>query len=337
VQLLTWSLIAVNWRQIEAGSGQYDIAHGKNDPAVKHGNRTAVVWFTYQIIYPLVPALVKLSILRFYLSFATGRTLRFLVYATMAFVAAETISIVLITIFECPKHPSLAWSRHIFSRRKRYGCLPIKKLYYGQASMNIFSDIVVFALPLPVLMKLRMETHRRIGLLLLFSVGLLVPVASAFRLHAVHLWVKAAWAEQRYYGGYLIFWDHVEANTAIICASVPSLQPLFRGCFGRVRHYAGRSYEYYSEEGTTTIGRRVSRRVERGLSLDGPMPTYRRASKGDDGIVESGVVLIKEINEEDAAEEELRSRVRAFAVRPTSSNSQPPKSPARPRDILAGE
>jgi hypothetical protein len=296
-----------------------------------------LVWFAYQIIYPIVPALVKLSILRFYRSFATGRTFRFLVYATMVFVAAETIGMVLVTIFECPKHPSLAWSRHIFSKRKKFGCLPIKRLYYGQASMNIFSDIVVFALPLPVLMKLRMETHRRIGLLLLFSVGLFVPIASAFRLHAVHLWVRAAWTEQRYYGGYLIFWDHIEANTAIICASVPSLQPLFRGCFGRVCHYAGRSYEYYSEEGTTTIGRRVSRRVERGLLLDGPMPTYQPKNTGDDDIVENGAVLIKEISDEEAAEEELRSRVRAFAVRPTSSNSQPPKSPARPRDILAGE
>ena len=283
--------------------------------------------------------MVKLSILFFYRTFATKKTFRRLVHATIAFVMASTTGMILVTAFECPSKPSLAYSEHIFTRRKQYGCLPVRKLYFAQASMNIFSDIVVFILPLPVLIKLRMETHKRVGLLFLFSVGLLVPIAAIFRIQAVRLWAKAGWHEQRYYGGYLIFWDHIESNTAIICASVPSLQPLFRGLFGRVFLRSYQSTYYYGEGETTmtrvTIGRRISRRVETDITLNSPMPTYQPLDKENDRSAESGVVRITEAQVEDAAEEEIRSRVRAFVTRPTSSNSHPPKSPARPRDILA--
>jgi hypothetical protein len=246
---------------------------------------------------------------------------------------------IFVTALECPHKPSLAYSWTIFTRRRQYGCLPIRKLYYAQASMNIFSDIVVFILPLPILLKLRMATHKRVGLLFLFSVGLLVPIAAALRIQALRIWAEAGWYEQRYYGGYLIFWDHVEANTAIICASVPSLQPLFRGLFGKICQYSGRSpYYYYGEEESTatqvTIGRRVSRRVETDVPFDLPMPTYQPTEKNDGSGIESGVVLIREVKGEDA-EEEIRNRVRAFAMRPTSSNSHSPTSPARPQDILA--
>lgn len=287
----------------------------------------------------MVPALVKLSILCFYRSFATNRTFKILVYATIAWVTACTVGMILVTAFQCSHKPSLAYSRTIFLNRKKYKCLPIRNLYFAQTYMNIISDIVVFILPLPILVKLRMATHKRVGLLFLFSVGLLVPIAAAFRIQALHLWAKATWHEQRYYGGYLIFWDHVEVNTAIICASIPSLQPLFRGLFGKIYQYSGRSPYYYYGEGEdaatqVTIGHQISRRFETDVPLDSPMPTYQPADKENDGGMESGVVLIRQVKEEDA-EEEIRSRVRAFAMRPTSSNSQPPKSPARPRDILA--
>jgi hypothetical protein len=256
----------------------------------------------------------------------------------MAFVIASTAGMVLTTAFECPK-PSLAYSPFIFLRRKQYKCLEIRSLYYAQASMNIFSDIVVFILPLPTLIKLQMPTHKRVGLLFLFNAGLLVPIAAAFRIHALYLWAKSPWLEQRYHGGYVIFWDHIEANTAIICASVPSLQPLFKGLFGRISHYSrGReTYYYYTGEEAAetqmTIGRRVSRRIERDFALESPTPTYQPRHQKDNSNIQSGAVLVREVKED--AEEEIRDRIRAFATRPTSSRSPPPKSPARPRDILS--
>ncbi|KAF2683105.1 hypothetical protein K458DRAFT_405242 [Lentithecium fluviatile CBS 122367] len=336
--LLTWGLCVINWFQIKYGSGSYDRAYA-SDPVKKNRRQAAAVWFSYQLIYPVVPALVKLSILFFYRSIATERNFRFLVHATITFVTASTVGMVLVTAFECPRKPSLAYSEFIFLRRKQYKCLEIRHLYFAQASLNIFSDIVVFILPLPILVKLRMPGHKRVGLLFLFSVGLLVPVAAAFRIQALHLWARAKWTEQRYYGGYVIFWDHIEANTAIICASVPSLQPLFKGLLGRLSQYSrGRVVYYYGEGETamtfTTIGRRVSRRVDRDVPLDSPMPTYRPQQQKDDGDVENGVVLVREVTEEE--EVEIRNRVQAFTIRPpTSTHSHPPKSPARPRDILS--
>lgn len=298
---------------------------------------SAKVWYAYQIVYLLDPALIKLSILVFYLSIATHRTFRIVTYITIGFVACMSTVMILVNAFECPHKPSLALAPDIFTERDKWGCFNLEKLYFSQAGLNISTDIFILVLPLPILVKLRMPTLKRISLLLVFSIGLLVPIAAALRIWALYMWATVPELDmQRYYGGYILFWDQVEMNTAIICASAPSLQPLFRAVFGELsRFQRSRTYYFYGEGQSTmtqrTIGRRGSRPLEQDLPLESPASTYRPQKHEISDDIHNDVIVVREMDEE----EEIRNRVRAFTARPPSSHSQPPKSPARPRDILA--
>lgn len=257
----------------------------------------------------------------------------------MAFVAAASFAMLLVNAFECPRNPSLVFEPRIFIMRKQWHCFNLTSLYFSQAALNVFSDLFILILPLPVLMKLHMPTLKRISLLIVFSVGLLVPIAASFRLWILYLWHDAPPDVSRYYGGYILFWDAVELNTAIICASTPSLQPLFRRIFGELpSHSNGRSaYYYYGDDRQdtvmtqTTIGRRGSRRPDQDL-LELQMPA-RPLQKRSVEHLERDVVLIREVIEE----EDVPTRDMPLAARCTSvqSDRQPPKPPARPRDMLA--
>lgn len=228
---------------------------------------------------------------------------------------------ILINAFECPTHPSLVFDPAIFVSRRQWHCFDLTALYFSQSALNIFSDLFILILPLPTLVKLHMPPLKRLSLLLVFSVGLLVPIAASFRLWILYLWHDAEPDVQRYYGGYILFWDAVELNTAIVCASAPSLQPLFRRACGersggRVRD----AYYYYGDEreGTvmtqTTIGRRGSRRLENEF----PMQRREGVKRAEEG---GGELLVVREEEEEGGQ-----------GRPGSGREE---VVARPRDLLA--
>jgi hypothetical protein len=285
--------------------------------------------------------LIAIDLLQFYLTIATHRPFRTIVHAAIAFVTTYSFIMIVINAFECARKPSLVFDPDIFVMREQWHCFNLTALYFSQSALNVFSDLFILVLPLPVLVKLRMPMIERICLLIVFSVGLLAPIAASFRLWILYLWHDAPPDVSRYYGGYILFWDAIELNTAIICGSAPSLQPLFRCVFGELRTLSRGFLAYYyyyggDREGTimtqTTIGKRESRRLDQDVPLQ-RRPVSREIPKRSHQDLESDLVIIGEMENE----EDVRNWAPTSAVRPTStrSESHPPKSPARPRDLLA--
>lgn len=280
-------------------------------------------------------ALVKFSILFFYLTIATQRTFRILVVISIFVVAIFSTTMIFINAFECPKHPSFALTPGIFVYREKMQCFELPSLYFSQAGINMFTDTAILVLPMPILVKLRMPTLKRISLLVVFSVGLLVPIASGLRIWGLYLWATSG-NLTRYYGGYVLFWSQVELNTAIVSASAPSLQPLFRQIFGQLSRFqrTHNAYYYYGGQRTMTeIHDGQTRPTVNFVPLGGlitPDSVYLPAKRCTTSETENDLSLMREIDEE----ENICNRVRAFASQRSSGQSQEPKSPARPRDIL---
>jgi hypothetical protein len=185
-------------------------------------------WYVYQLIYLIDLAIVKFSILVFYRSIATQKVFRYAVDGTMAVIAAFTIAMVFVNAFECP-NPSDAWSVEILFQGAG-SCINLHPLYYGQAGFNIFSDIVILVLPIPVLWGLQMHRNKRLALIGIFSVGGVAVVASCVRVQALYKWSTSI--DVPYNGAYILLWSQIEINVAIISASIPSLKPLFKRTFG---------------------------------------------------------------------------------------------------------
>ncbi|KAF2707870.1 hypothetical protein K504DRAFT_504087 [Pleomassaria siparia CBS 279.74] len=249
----TWGLCVVNHFQLKFGTGQ----HAKAESVPPEVTRTLLLgaarsWYAYQMVYILALTLVKFSILLFYLTIATQRTFRVLTMISIAVVAITSITMITLNAFECPKHPSFALTPGIFTSREENGCIALDTLYFSQAGVNIFTDTAILILPMPILVKLRMPRLKRFSLLAVFGVGLLVPIASGLRIWSLWLWTRSG-ALSRYNGGYILFFGQVEINTAIVCASAPSLQPLFRRIFGELSRFQRTHSPYYYYGGHRTI------------------------------------------------------------------------------------
>lgn len=167
---------------------------------------SAASWYAYHIGYLFTLASVKLSILVFYLSFATQRTFRILVYIAIVIVSAYTVAMILVNALQCPNDPLYALSPGILKNRGAGHCIDLRVIFYIQAGFNMLSDLFILVLPLPLLFRLHMHRLKRLSLLAVFTAGLLVPIASGIRIWGLYIWATAGSKQGRYTGGYIIFW-----------------------------------------------------------------------------------------------------------------------------------
>jgi hypothetical protein len=232
--------------------------------------------------------------------------------------------------FECPRDPSVTLDPRIFDPAYASKCIQRPILYYFQAGFNIVSDIAILVLPMPSLLQLRMPTLKRICVITVFSVGFIVPIASALRIWALVVWANSTY-DANYKGAYMLFWSQVEINTAIFCASAPSLQPLIKSVFGRFAIFqTGGEYYYYGEEQDTVMDEQVGqRRVNdptKSSVVEEPAPPgfcTRRITERD-----------LELDQDLEAQERIRDRVRHFASQSSLGDSREPRPSERPKEML---
>lgn len=59
-----------------------------------------------------------------------------------------------------------AWDQSIDSK-----CININILSYASGAISVVLDLIILGLPIPALLGLHMNTRKKIGLVLMFSVG----------------------------------------------------------------------------------------------------------------------------------------------------------------------
>ena len=85
----------------------------------------------------------------------------------MITIALYYIIAILITIFECtPVNKS-------WNKKTPGHCISTANFFYANAAFNVITDLMVMALPIPVIAKLQISKKQRIGLALIFFVGAL--------------------------------------------------------------------------------------------------------------------------------------------------------------------
>lgn len=116
--------------------------------------------------YVVTLATTKISVLLLYLRIFPHKSVRYPVIATIGMIAISTTIIFFMTVFSC--HPvTFFWNRDI-----RGGtCINVNKLAYANSAMSIIQDLLIVALPLPVLAKLNMGRKKKIGVGFMFAVG----------------------------------------------------------------------------------------------------------------------------------------------------------------------
>lgn len=121
-------------------------------------------------LYFLDLALLKISILCFYLRIFPDLMVRRVLWVTLALTAAFGIAFVLAAIFQCTP-VSYNWTRLTGEHEGK--CVNITGIAWSNAVVNIVFDIWMLAIPLSQLRKLNLHWKRKVGVGLMFVVGTL--------------------------------------------------------------------------------------------------------------------------------------------------------------------
>lgn len=174
-----------------------------------------------QTLFVLASSTVKMSILVSYFRIAPEKSLfRKLVWGTFALVFAAFVVFLVALWVQC-----IPISSYWRLKADHRDCIPEGPPLMVQSTLNVVTDFMIYALPIPTLFSLSLPWGQRIGLAILFSVGGVIVVAGSFRAYWIHYTLfrtyDATWE------GYQIWvWTAVETNVGVICGCIPALKPL---------------------------------------------------------------------------------------------------------------
>ncbi|TKA58219.1 hypothetical protein B0A55_12205, partial [Friedmanniomyces simplex] len=196
-------------------------------------SRALLYFYLYQICYKLLGGFTKLTFCALYLRIFSQRSFNKLVIAVSVTVATGSMAFALGTIFQCaPVHR--AWDRKVPGH-----CENNEAFWYSHAAFNIFFDLVVFVMPIPLIRTLKLARGQKTGLISIFCLGAFVIAAAIVRM--VTLRASAGSTDPTWGSMIALYWTEIEANTSVICCCLPALRVPFLNLWRRVRDGKRRS------------------------------------------------------------------------------------------------
>ncbi|KAJ4245488.1 hypothetical protein NW762_013997 [Fusarium torreyae] len=116
---------------------------------------------------------------------------------------------------QCRPHYAI-WEFYVSSK-----CYDLPKVMLASASVQVISDIAMVLLPQRIIWSLHMKWQRKIGIVIIFGVGVIACVAACFRL--AHTVTFSKEADTMWYIGPLLFWACGEMTCGFFILSVTTL------------------------------------------------------------------------------------------------------------------
>ncbi|RYP53278.1 hypothetical protein DL768_001718 [Monosporascus sp. mg162] len=106
-------------------------------------------------------------------------------------------------------------------------CMDIRLINLSTAIINLVVDIVILALPQKVIWDLQMSSRRRVGISLIFAIGIVACVSAACRIQAATGWLRSD--DMTYYFSSVALWASAELACGILVFSIPAVPKAFAG------------------------------------------------------------------------------------------------------------
>ncbi|KAH1331056.1 hypothetical protein KXV70_007254 [Aspergillus fumigatus] len=169
-----------------------------------------------KLAYIIALNMIKMSFCVSYMHiFAPSRVLNSLCVALIILLIMECVEEIIVVILQC-RPVQAAWTP-IPAK-----CLNLTLFYYVSFGIKLATDIAIFVLPIPPLLRLRVRGLQKFVVILMFALGLMVCVTSIIRvtyikdLNPDHTWSLVA----------PLNWSAVEICVAIFISCLPSLKTL---------------------------------------------------------------------------------------------------------------
>lgn len=210
-------------------------------------------------MYMFAECLCQLSILAFYLRIMVERKLRKVVWVFIGLVTGFGISNVFAMVFQCTPI-SFFWDGW---RGEMAGFCGVDVRLFGfvRGAIEIFLDLVILTLPLPMLAKLNMSHKKKLQIMSMFCVGFVITVVSCLRLWSFVQFAqtknptckcyppRSFWLAANNLGtddntsG--LYWCATESNLFTVVACMPAMHAMLHKFLRRFREsstYASKGY-----------------------------------------------------------------------------------------------
>ena len=193
------------------------------------------MFYATESFYLAIIALTKISVLCFYLRVFPNQGFRRLNYLVMAWVAASSVILIFLQIFQCiPLNYS--WEGWKDEQGRAHKCLHINALAFTAAGFSIAQDLVILVLPLPLLARLQTVWRVKLGVMFMFSLGVFVLITSCVRLRSIVLFARSTNLTWDYTE--TMIWTGLECAVSMIVTSLPAVRALISraspGAFGSI-------------------------------------------------------------------------------------------------------
>ena len=132
--------------------------------------RTLTIFTALEKIYIPTVWITKISILFLYLRLFPDQGLRRQIKVGLGLCAATVVCLELACVFKCWP---ISFSWNYWDGEHQGKCTSMAAQGWANSSLNMFADIVVLVLPLPTIWKLKLPMEKKIGIIAMFSIGLL--------------------------------------------------------------------------------------------------------------------------------------------------------------------
>ncbi|CAK3881388.1 hypothetical protein DOTSEDRAFT_110929 [Lecanosticta acicola] len=198
------------------------LGFGKHMDDIPHTRAHALYWFwLYQIFYKILGGLTKLTFCALYHRIFERQDYRKIVWIVSGIIVAGTVAFTFATMFQCIPI-AYNWNKTIPGGH----CIVFMGFWYTHAVFNTALDVAVFVLPLPLIRTLQMAKRTKIGLASVFALGAFTIAASIVRMVELHSSAQAIAHDPTWGSMPALIWTEIEANTAVICCTLPALRQL---------------------------------------------------------------------------------------------------------------
>ncbi|KAJ4358363.1 uncharacterized protein N0V89_002945 [Didymosphaeria variabile] len=221
------------------------LGFGKDIWTLTPGQIYRIVQYTWltEIFWFVAIGCTKLAFLFLYLRVFPRQKLRKAVQVLIGLGALSTLIFTVIVTVNCLPI-SYIWTS--WDGLHNGKCINLNAFVWAHAIIDIVFDCIIFAIPIPELIKLKMSLKKRIMIVAMFSVGGIGTIVSILRLQSLLAFANstnATWDNCP-----TAYWSVLACFVGIFCACMPALRKclafIFPSCFSSTQQNS--NYKDYS-------------------------------------------------------------------------------------------
>ncbi|OJI83591.1 hypothetical protein ASPTUDRAFT_55621 [Aspergillus tubingensis CBS 134.48] len=199
--------------------------------------------YVMQLFWNTCLPVIKLSIVLFYQRIFPVPSMIFACRSVMLFLAAWYVAFQTTAIFQCiPIH-------HEWQKKTTKGhCIDFVPFVTTLAATNLCTDVLLLVLPTREIWKLQIPWPRKIGLSIIFTLGIMYDICDVFQnvcaISIVRLGNLIAISDSdiTWSDTYSHLWTAIESSLGVVVSCLPSLMPIVRLVRDRKLRRSGKSF-----------------------------------------------------------------------------------------------